>query len=313
MKTKEFELPEVTIDYAKGPTISFSQFNMFSNCPLQWKLKYIDKHKEKAISIDLCFGKAMHETIQHYLTVMFKENVHKANDIDLSEYLLERIYHHYATDVVSNDNNHFSDPTELNEYFSHGVAILEELRKKRTKYFPTKNVSLVGIESALHQQVKGKIHFLAYIDVVLYNHDTKRFRVIDLKVSGRGWKKEKKDPSKTSQLLLYKEYFSKQFNVPFDNIDVEFMILKRTLYENAEFVQRRIQQFIPSSGSKTRKKVLAAVDKFIDFAFDSEGNPLSNKEYPAVTGPNGYNCKYCPFQLREDLCPKSKRHESANI
>ena len=40
-------------------TISYSQFNMFKQCPHHWKLAYIDGHKVFEPSIFLTFGTAI--------------------------------------------------------------------------------------------------------------------------------------------------------------------------------------------------------------------------------------------------------------
>jgi hypothetical protein len=47
-------------------TVSYSQFSMWSSCPLKWKLCYIDKYKLGGPSIHTCFGTSFHETIQWY-------------------------------------------------------------------------------------------------------------------------------------------------------------------------------------------------------------------------------------------------------
>ena len=41
--------------------------------------------------------------------------------------------------------------------------------------------------------------------------------------------KAKADKNKTNQLLLYKQFYSKQYNFPLDKIDVEFFIVKRNV------------------------------------------------------------------------------------
>ena len=56
--------------------------------------------------------------------------------------------------------------------------------------------------------------------------------------------------NKSNQLLLYKQFYSKQFNFPIDKIDVEFFIVKRKLYENMDFPQRRIQTFVQQWNTK---------------------------------------------------------------
>ena len=45
--------------------ISYSQLSLYTNCPHQWKLRYIDKITESESNIYLVFGTAMHETLQH--------------------------------------------------------------------------------------------------------------------------------------------------------------------------------------------------------------------------------------------------------
>ena len=53
--------------------ISYSQFSMYSQCPKHWELAYAKNLRTYSQSIHTIFGTAMHETLQHYLTVMFLE------------------------------------------------------------------------------------------------------------------------------------------------------------------------------------------------------------------------------------------------
>ena len=41
--------------------ISYSQLSMYSDCPLRWKLNYVDKLRISESNIYLIFGTAMHE------------------------------------------------------------------------------------------------------------------------------------------------------------------------------------------------------------------------------------------------------------
>ncbi len=99
---------------------------------------------------------------------------------------------------------------------------------------------------------------------------TNRIVLFDIKTSRSGWNKyQKSDSLKSAQLVAYKTYFSKQFGVPQENIDVEFFIVKRKLIEDSMFPQKRIQNHRPSAGSVTQKKV-------VDFAFEvSQSGSLS--------------------------------------
>ena len=67
--------------------ISYSQWSMYEKCPQQWKLSYIDKLAPFSSSIDTCFGTAFHETMQHYLTVMYTDSVKRADALDFRSIL----------------------------------------------------------------------------------------------------------------------------------------------------------------------------------------------------------------------------------
>jgi hypothetical protein len=63
-------------------------------------------------------------------------------------------------------------------------------------------------------------------------------KIIDIKSSTMGWNKYMKaDKNKTNQLLLYKHFMAKQLEISEDKIDVEYLILKRRLYENMIYPQ----------------------------------------------------------------------------
>ena len=47
--------------------ISYSQYSLWANCPMAWKLKYVDGHRFDDSSINTVFGTAMHEVIQEWL------------------------------------------------------------------------------------------------------------------------------------------------------------------------------------------------------------------------------------------------------
>ena len=63
--------------------VSYSQYSMWSSCPQQYKLNYIDKLGESSGNIHTIFGTAMHETIQHFLDVMYNVTKKQAMEIDL--------------------------------------------------------------------------------------------------------------------------------------------------------------------------------------------------------------------------------------
>ena len=65
--------------------ISYSQLSMFSECPLRWKLNYVDDLRISESNIYLIFGTAMHEVLQTYLEIMYNDSVKNADLLDLNE------------------------------------------------------------------------------------------------------------------------------------------------------------------------------------------------------------------------------------
>ena len=103
----------------------------------------------------------------------------------------------------------------------------------------------------------------------------------------------KEDLTKTMQLLLYKAFYSKIFNVPLSAIDVEFFIVKRNLYENVSFPQSRIQIFKPDSKKSVIADTMNCFVEFIEYAFHNDGTFNVDNEYEKVPGKAKKHCKYC--------------------
>ena len=138
---------------------------------------------------------------------------------------------------------------------------------------------------------------VGYLDIVMLDEFHNTIKIYDIKTSTQGWNKwMKKDENKTQQLLLYKQFYSKQYNHPIDKIEVEYFIVKRKLWENAMFPQKRVQKFSPASGTVSMNKVAKRLDTFLDLAFDDEGERISENIIPT---PSKKACKWCEFRKTE--------------
>jgi hypothetical protein len=299
-------------DISKAPAkISYSQWSMFEKCPKQWKLSYIDKLAPFTYSIATCFGTAFHETLQEYLTILYTKSVKEANELDLRDMLLTCLKQEYLKGVQANGGEHFSTPTELQEHLEDGVQIIEWFKKRRAQYFSTKNQELVGIEVELAvpaSPVNKNVYWYGFIDIVVRDTVQNKIKILDIKTSRMGWNKwQKADKLKQAQLVAYKKYFADQFGTPIDNIDIEFFIVKRKLLEESMFPQRRVQILNPASGSVTRKKIQRSIDTFIEYCFDNDGNKQVSRNYLAIAGKGAKHCKWCPFKMDYDNCPKQDR------
>lgn len=138
--------------------------------------------------------------------------------------------------------------------------------------------------------------FKGLVDLVFYHPNDESWTIIDIKTSTSGWRdKQKKNPNLTAQVILYKEFFAKQFGVDKDKINVEFFIVKRRVPAEAEFaiMQRRVQEFRPNAGPRKTKQVMSQMNNFIADVIDEEGEYI-DKEYKC-TNPFG-KCEHCsPF------------------
>jgi len=168
----------------------------------------------------------------------------------------------------------------------------------RIKYFPTGKYEFVSVEDEIIMPIKHNVEFICYIDIVLKEKSTGRYRIIDIKTSTQGWNKyQREDPAKISQILLYKAFFSRKYNVPIDMIDVEFFILRRKLYENYAFPQSRISTFVPNHNQKAVAGVLNTFAEFIGECFKVDGSFIDTPSiYLKNPGKAKKNCKYCPHK-----------------
>ena len=259
--------------------ISYSQFSKWDKCPYTWKLDYVDKVETFKGNIYTLFGSALHETIQAYLVCYYERTIKEADNLPLRDILQYRMEHNYKISKEQHGDDFDVSLEDMKEFFNDGCNIIDEFLKRKSGYFPKKNTELVGIEIGLNHKVTDTIDFRGYMDVVLHNSVTGRIKIIDIKTATMGWNKYMKaDKIKTNQLLLYKYFFSKEREIPIDKIDVEYLILKRKLYENFDYPQKRLQTFSPSSGKPSINKVMRRLQEFIEECFDDEGNVIG-KDY----------------------------------
>ena len=54
-------------------------------------------------------------------------------------------------------------------------------------------------------------------------------------------------------------------------------------------------------------KTAKVVDEFITSVFNEDGTYNTDREYKATAGIKNMNCKYCPFKMNYERCPKEIR------
>ena len=254
-------------------SISYSQFALWCQCPYSWKLQYVDKALPFTDNIHTLFGTSMHEVLQEYIKVMYTSSIKEADKLILHEELEDRLKKNFMEIKMRNGGEDFCSKDEMTEFYNDGLRILEFFKRKRGDYFSKKGYELLGIETALNYDLPNNLKFKGFIDLIIKDNIRNRIKIIDIKTSSWGWNKyTKADKNKTDQLLLYKSFYAKQFDVPLDRIDVEYFIVKRKLYENTDFPQKRVQKFVPANGKPSINKVLMRLQKFMEECYDKDGN-----------------------------------------
>jgi len=288
------------VNFAYEKNISYSQLSMYDQCPKKWALQYRDGHKVSEQSIHMVFGTALHETLQMYLDTMYNESAAAADRLDLETDFENRLRDEYSKAYKKNNGTHFADAQGLREFYSDGIEIISYIKKNRGKYFSKRGWWLVGCEVPIVLAPSSRllrVKYMGYLDVVLFNENTNKFVIIDIKTSTKGWgPRERKDKTKQYQLVLYKKFFAEQYNVNINDIDIEFFIVRRKLWESEDFAIKRVQQFRPPSGKTSVNRATKMLNEFLDNCFTREG--FSEKEMPET--PNN-NCKWCPY-FKTHLC-----------
>ena len=302
--------PPSPVNYAFQKNVSYSQMSIFRSCPHRWKLQYKDKIKKFTSSIHTVFGTAIHEAMQEYLSVMYETSASKADLLDLESNFKNYFITEYNKQYKSNKSEHFSSAEQMREFYEDGIAILNWFKKKRSKYFSKRGWHLVGCEIPLviaPDKMRNNVLYAGFLDVVMYNENTNIFKIIDLKTSTRGWRdQDKKNEDKQFQLLLYKKYFSEQYHIPLENIEIEFFILKRKVLEwdddniKSPHQAYRVQQFSPPSGRIKLGRANKAITDFISECFSTSGDIKEIVNFPK--SPSKWNCGFCPYKEDTKLC-----------
>ena len=279
--------------------VSYSQYGMWTSCQQQFKLSYIDKLGESSANIHTIFGSAMHETIQHFLSVMYGVSKKQALLLDVEGMLKEKLVEHFTTEKAKMTEGTPCTQIELEEFFGDGRRILHYFKTKLDKLYTKSGFELVSIELPLNAEVRPGVNFVGFIDIVLKEVSSGKIIIIDLKTSTRGWNQyQKADKVKTSQMLLYKKFYSEKYNVPLDKIEVEYQILKRKISDTTEFTIPRISKFVPANGKPSVNAAWKGFMEFVDSVYDEVG-AVKQVDFPTN---KSKACDWCEFKSRK-ICP----------
>ena len=262
-------VPEM--DYNTEKNISYTQLSAWTECPHRWAEMYIDKIKTPP-NIYFSFGTAMHETLQEYMELMYNKGQQHADQFDAHADFTERFMNEYKADTEKLGKQ-VTTQKILIEFMNDGLNIIDFFLRHRQEHFQKHGWKLLGIEMPIliapHEDYPN-VKMMGKLDLVMFDETMHRVVIWDIKTSTRGWMKhDKENKAKTSQMVIYKKYFAEQYNVPVENIDVRYFIVKRKIPANPRYpiMKSRIQKFEPSSGKTTQNKLGKDIKSFIEDVF----------------------------------------------
>ncbi len=244
--------------------VSYSEIKLWHECPFKHKLQYIDKIDGFKGNLHTAFGTAIHSVCEQGL---LDEN------LDREKHFLEE----FAKEIISLEDKEVEIDKSLKEQMMVQYRpIISSFRDELDNYFG--NCEVVSTEEKLYETMEEHdLNFKGYIDLVVKTPDGK-YHILDWKTTSWGWdSKRKSDKIVNYQLTLYKYFWAKKHNIPLENIETHFGLLKRTAKKN------NTEIFRVTSGPRKIKNALG----FLEKAVINIKRNLSFK--------NRLSCKGCAF------------------
>lgn len=251
------------------PHVSFSEVKEWSECSWRHKLHHIEKIDNQKPSEILDFGTSAHAGCENFLNS-------GTMDVTVAQNMLKQLWLEHA------------HPHEtLTSALENIEAILLELPQYLNETFP--DWQPVDAEHQLYEQLeKFPQHaFKGFIDCIIKvptkNGKKWKYWIIDFKTTNWGWNAEKRsDKMIQSQLVLYKNFYSKKLNIDPKDIQCGFLLLKKVAKQGkrCEFIKVSVGDLTTERSIKVVNNMISAVKK---------GIALKNRNA----------CKWCEFKNTE--------------
>lgn len=200
--------------YADKIHISFSEFSLFNQCGHRHLLEKHLKLVESEFSVHLFFGNAIHSAIEKSL----KETMGLSRRIDYFKRT-------FAKDMLDYMREEPGFQQLLSEYLKQGEDLLNilSIEDMLNRY------KVVSVEEPLFENIYGEFYFKGFIDLVVQDRESGKYKIIDWKTSGQKWslKKKLEDDIFLCQMRFYKYFWARKNNIPLENISCEYIVLNR--------------------------------------------------------------------------------------
>ena len=224
-----------------GKHISYSEWRNWHICPHYHKLTYIDKIAQFEGNIYTAFGKAIHTVCEFTLTSPEKYRNAGAIESLVKEQFLKELK------ALPEAAQHDAKANfKLKEWLVNGLDIIPDLYRCLTEKFGKLGEDWEVLKAEEHLYVpiteftEAEKNFKGFIDLVVYSKKDEKVHLIDWKTCSWGWRREKKsDKIMAYQLVFYKHFYARKYEVDPKDVDCHFVLLKRTAKpgKKAEFVR----------------------------------------------------------------------------
>ncbi len=247
---------------------SHSRLECFENCPLQFKLCYLDKIKRYEEGIEAFLGSRFHETMEMlYKDVRCREYSLK----ELVDYYEDRWNKEYTDAVIITKKNRTAQ-----DYKNIGRKCIEDYYKR---YHPFDQARVIGLEREISIDLKGdgKYRIKGFIDRLCQGKDD-TYEIHDYKTNG--YLPEQKHFDEDRQLALY--------HIGVQNAWPDAKNVK-LIWHFVVFDKEMVSSRTPEQLEELKNKTVALIDKI-----------ESIKEFLPQ---ESMLCEWCSYH---DLCPKRK-------
>ena len=254
--------------------ISFSALKNWNQCPYYYKITYVDKIKGFVGNHYTAFGTALHEVCEKNAE---DDNLQGLEDIFEQAFLRE--LKELPEDVRKEIK--LKDVQQMREQGKRLAVIAIPALKSHFG-----NFEVISTEEDIYESIENfeDYNFKGFIDLVIKTDDGK-VHIIDWKTCSWGWNSQKKsDPMTTYQLTYYKHFYNQKHNIPLDDIETHFALLKRTAKKDL------VEIFRVTSGKRKMNNAMELLEKAL-YNIQS-GKFIKNK----------LACNKCEFKNTEH-CP----------
>jgi hypothetical protein len=192
--------------------ISFSELLTWYECHFKHKLKYIDQIVLDGPNENTEFGQILHDILENYLKTKQLPNFEEEK-----KKLTEAFSKLPNFQKLEEERENWQDVLE---------PIVTQIPSFMEKTFP--GWEFVAAEYEMFEPIENETgyFFKGFIDGIIKCDN--KYHIIDWKGSKDWWDKSKfTDPKKYLQLVLYKHFYSIKNNIPLDQIECGFIVLRR--------------------------------------------------------------------------------------